>query len=53
VDEHVVATLALDEPVALLVREPLNGALSQLLPPYEQTTARAPSRRTGYNAREL
>jgi hypothetical protein len=33
VDEDVFATLALDEAVALLVREPLDGALSQLLPP--------------------
>src|SRR5436190_3477224 len=30
VHEDVVAALALDEAVALLVREPLNGALSQL-----------------------
>src|SRR5205809_1470244 len=29
VDEHVVLTFALDEAIALLVREPLNGALSQ------------------------
>jgi hypothetical protein len=28
--EHIVATFALDEAVALLVREPLNGALCQL-----------------------
>src|SRR5689334_25438407 len=33
VDEDILATLALDEPIALLVREPLHGALSQLLPP--------------------
>src|SRR5207237_570238 len=33
VDEDVLPTLALDEPVALLVREPLDGALSQLQPP--------------------
>src|SRR5919197_5808259 len=30
VDEDVLPTLTLDEPVALLVREPLHGALSQL-----------------------
>ena len=29
VDEHVLATLTLDESVALLVRKPLHGALSQ------------------------
>src|SRR5262249_26524781 len=29
-DEDVLATLTLDEPIALLVREPLDGALSQL-----------------------
>src|ERR671918_408169 len=40
VDEDVVALLTLDESVALLVREPLDGALSQLLPPSQQTTAR-------------
>src|SRR6186713_1402643 len=45
VDEDVLATLTLDEPVTLFVREPLDGALSQLLPPYRQATARAPSRR--------
>src|SRR5690349_4362138 len=33
VDEDILATLALDEPIALLVREPLHGALSQRLPP--------------------
>src|SRR5205814_9864927 len=33
VDEDVVPTLALDEAVALLVREPLDGALSQPVPP--------------------
>src|SRR5262249_52736150 len=33
VDEHVVATLPLDEPVPLLVREPLDGALLQPFPP--------------------
>ena len=32
VDEDVLATLTLDEAVALLVREPLDGALSQLPP---------------------
>src|SRR5437588_206869 len=30
VHEHIVATFTLDEAVALLVREPLNGALCQL-----------------------
>ena len=30
VDEDVLPTLTLDEPIALLVREPLDGALSQL-----------------------
>jgi hypothetical protein len=30
VDEDVLATLTLDEAVTLLVREPLDGALSQL-----------------------
>src|ERR671929_1067555 len=44
VHEDVLATLTLDEPVALLVREPLDGALSQLLPPSKHATARAPSR---------
>src|SRR5439155_22514078 len=29
VDEDVLATLTLDEPVALLIREPLHGALRQ------------------------
>src|SRR5207248_5831319 len=33
VHEDVFATLTLDEPIALLVREPLHGALSQRLPP--------------------
>src|SRR2546425_4226452 len=33
VNEDVLSTLTLDESVALLVREPLDGALSQLLPP--------------------
>src|SRR4051794_4728938 len=46
VDEDVLALLALDEAVTLLVREPLNGALSQLcLLATSETTARAPSRR--------
>src|SRR5207248_6158409 len=31
VHEHIVATFTLDEAVALLVREPLNGALCQLV----------------------
>src|SRR4029077_1245441 len=33
VHEHVVATLPLDEAVALLVRKPLHGALRQRTPP--------------------
>src|SRR5918911_5604065 len=33
VDEYVLPTLALDEAVPLLVREPLDGALSQLATP--------------------
>src|SRR5439155_21566798 len=33
VDEHVLPLLALDEAIALLVREPLHGALRQLNPP--------------------
>ena len=47
VDEHVLALTPLDESVALLVREPLHGALCQniLLLYYKTTTARAPSRR--------
>src|SRR5207248_5481473 len=46
VDEDVLATLALDEPVALLIREPLHGALRQaFLLQQQETTARAPSRR--------
>jgi hypothetical protein len=32
-DEHVFAAFALDEAVALLVREPLDGALGQVLLP--------------------
>src|SRR5207249_5985974 len=40
VDEDVVATLTLNEPVTLLVREPLDGALLQPVPP-----TRAPARR--------
>src|SRR5947208_8040241 len=44
VDEDVLATLTLDESVALLVRKPLHGALSQRLPPSKHATARAPSR---------
>src|SRR5439155_22630982 len=44
VDEHVVATLTLDEAVALLVRKPLHGALTQNSSS-QQATARAPSRR--------
>src|SRR5206468_10577932 len=43
VDEHVVATLTLDEAVALLVREPLHGALWQRTPPY--TYKRRPGHR--------
>src|ERR1700675_975996 len=44
VNEDVLATLTLDESVALLVRKPLHGALSQRLPPKNHATARAPSR---------
>src|SRR5205814_10546063 len=44
VDEYVVATLTLDEAVALLVRKPLHGALRQNSS-LQQATARAPSRR--------
>ena len=33
VDEDVVPTLALDEPIALLVRKPLDGALLHVRPP--------------------
>src|SRR5262249_21896806 len=42
VDEDVVATLPLDEPITLLVREPLDGALLQPFPP-----TRAPARGHG------
>src|SRR5438874_7088233 len=54
VNEDVLATLTLDEAVALLVREPLDGALSQLAAPSynKQTTARAPSRRPPFEAPE-
>src|SRR6185312_17475073 len=45
VDEHVVSTLTLDEPVTLLVREPLDGALLQPLPPTRAPT-RGPARVT-------
>src|SRR5205814_3300532 len=38
VHEHVVATLTLDEAIALLVRKPLDGAFSQLPTPYWMTT---------------
>src|SRR5687767_11281299 len=53
VHEDVLATLTLDEAVTLLVREPLDGALSQLLPPYRQATARAPSRRPLLSGRTI
>src|ERR1700682_5828142 len=44
VHEHIVATFTLDEAVALLVREPLNGALCQLwFLLTATTTAQAPS----------
>jgi hypothetical protein len=43
-DEDVLSTLTLDESIALLVRKPLHGALSQRLPPSKHATARAPSR---------
>src|SRR2546428_831368 len=46
VDEDVLPLWPLDEAIALLVREPLHGALSQLfLLLQRETTARAPSRR--------
>src|SRR3954451_11725069 len=48
VDEDVFAAFALDEAVALLVREPLDGALGQvLLPSYNK------QRRTGHRAADL
>ena len=47
VDEDVLATLTLDEPVTLLVREPLNGALSQLC------FLLAVKRRPGHRAADL
>jgi hypothetical protein len=44
VDEDVLATLALDEPITLLVREPLDGAhfgqLKSLLPLRSQQRGR-------------
>src|SRR5919109_716302 len=43
VDEDVVATLALDEAVALLVRKPLDGALLHVRPP--TTEGAGPRRR--------
>src|SRR5579859_2661857 len=47
VHEHVVTLLALDEPVALLVREPLHGALSQL------ASSLNVKRRPGHRAADL
>src|SRR5437660_9542519 len=47
-DENVLATLTLDEAVALLVREPLHGALSQHVLP--STTMK---RRPGHRAADL
>src|ERR671934_2216809 len=48
VDEDVFAAFALDEAVALLVREPLDGALGQnLLPSYNK------QRRPGHRAADL
>src|SRR5476651_1869776 len=38
VNEHVVPTLTLDEPEALLVRKPLDGSLCQLRTPCWMTT---------------
>src|SRR4026209_895292 len=54
VDEDVFAAFALDEAVALLVREPLDGALGQnVLPSYQQPTpAGARSRRPTVKRRE-
>jgi hypothetical protein len=40
VHEHIVAAFALDEAVALLVREPLHGALCQLVFLLLRTTTR-------------
>src|SRR6266540_2795456 len=37
-DEHIVLTLALDETITLLVREPLHGALSQPKPSFNHKT---------------
>src|SRR4051812_44785959 len=52
-DEHVFAAFALDEAVALLVREPLDGALGQTYSlRTNTTTARAPSRRPTVKRRE-
>src|ERR1700736_619705 len=42
VDEDVLSTLTLDEAVALLVREPLDGALSQLTTPFSNKTNDGP-----------
>src|SRR5215204_1565828 len=47
VDEYVLSTLTFDEPVPLLVREPLNGALSQL------DFLLAMKRRPGHRAADL
>src|SRR5205807_8093553 len=48
VDEDVLAALALDEAVALLVREPLDGALGQLGTPFLHK-----QRRPGHRAADL
>src|SRR5690349_7411271 len=44
VNEDIFAALTLDEPIALLVREPLHGALSQ------QTSSFKNTRRPGHRA---
>src|SRR5581483_2326014 len=48
VDEDVLAALALDEAVALLVREPLDGALGQIGTPFLHK-----QRRPGHRAADL
>src|SRR6185295_16415484 len=42
-DEHVVPALTLDEPEALLVRKPLDGAFCQRLTPYCDDVVRLPT----------
>jgi hypothetical protein len=45
VDKDVIAAFALDETVALLVREPLHGALSQLFLLHDYNDGEAADRR--------